>query len=521
AREQAALLLRTAAAGAVLLRNEGGLLPLSVPSLCRVAVLGAGAASARVQGGGSAEVFPPYVVSPLEGLRAAFGPGVEVVHAVGAPTSTGPAALRPAPIGTDDVRDPATGEPGVRARFLDAHGAELDSQHRRSGRLLWSPSEVPEGAAQVEVTARLRTEVAGRWQIGVAGTGRYALDVDGTTVFDGVIEMDTDDIAAVALAPPYEVVDVELAADQVVDLAVRHQVGTAVFGVSATLGAARPAVPEDEQMAAAVALARSADAVVVVVGTTSEIESEGFDRTTLALPGRQDELVRAVAAANPRTAVVVNSGGPVALPWYREVPAVLLSWFPGQECGHALADVLTGAVEPGGRLPTTWAATEGDGPVPTTVPTAGRLDYAEGLHVGHRGWLRAGAEPAAWFGHGLGYTTWRVGDVTAPPDVAPGEAVTVRARVANTGARRGAEVVQVYLSRPDSALDRPVRWLAGFARVEAGAGEEVDVEVEVPRRALEHWSAEQGAWATEPGEFRLHVGRSVVVVDAELTVSAT
>ncbi|CAM5257074.1 Thermostable beta-glucosidase B [Streptomyces microflavus] len=143
-----------------------------------------------------------------------------------------------------------------------------------------------------------------------------------------------------------------------------------------------------------------------VVGTTERVESEGFDRTDLKLPGHQDALVHAVAAVNPRTVVVVNSGSPVELPWRNEVAAVLLSWFPGQEAGHALADVLRGQEEPGGRLPTTWPVALADVPVSATTPTNGELPYTEGVFIGYRAWEKAGTAPAYAFGHGLGYTTW-------------------------------------------------------------------------------------------------------------------
>jgi beta-glucosidase len=252
---------------------------------------------------------------------------------------------------------------------------------------------------------------------------------------------------------------------------------------------------------------------VVVVGTTAEVESEGFDRTSLALPGRQDELVRRVAAANPRTVVVVNSGAPVLLPWADEVAAVLLSWFGGQEFGHALADVLLGDAEPGGRLPTTWPASE-EG-LPSTQPSDGVLTYTEGLFIGYRGYDRDGREPLFPFGHGAGYTSWSYESITVDCDPAggigpagPGTAVCVEVR--NTGARRGREVVQVYASRPDSEIERPAKWLAGFAAVEADPGETVNVGVLLPGRAFQHWS-EKG-WAIEAGTFALVAGSSSAVL---------
>ncbi|MET0816689.1 MAG: glycoside hydrolase family 3 C-terminal domain-containing protein, partial [Solirubrobacteraceae bacterium] len=202
------------------------------------------------------------------------------------------------------------------------------------------------------------------------------------------------------------------------------------------------------------------------------------------------ELVARVAAVNPRTVVVVNAGAPVLLPWAEDVAAILLAWFPGQEFGNALADVLTGAVEPGGRLPTTWPKSE-EG-LPSTTPQDGVLPYDEGLFVGYRAYERDGREPLFPFGHGLGYTTWEY--LAVEP---AGTHVTVRLR--NSGARRGREVVQVYASKPGSAVERPKRWLAGFAIVEADPGEEVAVDVTIAPRALAHWD---GGWTIEPGEFR-------------------
>ena len=257
-----------------------------------------------------------------------------------------------------------------------------------------------------------------------------------------------------------------------------------------------PRRPDDEELEHAVALAAAADVAVVVVGTTEEVESEGFDRDSLALPGRQDELVRRVAAANPRTVVVVNAGAPVLLPWAGEVAAVLLAWFPGQEFGNALADVLLGAAEPGGRLPTTWPESE-DG-LPSARPVDGVLTYEEGLLVGHRSG-RAGLFP---FGHGLGYTEWEY------LEAAPASETAVRVRLRNAGARRGREVVQLYASRSDGAVERPLRWLAGFAAVEADPGEEVSVDVDVPRRTLAHWDAGAHAFVVEPGTFAIAAGRS-------------
>jgi beta-glucosidase len=307
------------------------------------------------------------------------------------------------------------------------------------------------------------------------------------------------DVHQMFASPPQHSTTVPLVAGRRVDVRIRYRWPAEGFIFRVGLVVGPPTRAADEEIAHAVELARTSDVAVVVVGTSEDVESEGFDRTSLALPGRQDELVRAVAAVNPRTVVVVNAGSPVELPWRDEVSAVLVSWFPGMEFGNALADVLLGSVEPGGRLPTTWPTAMADVPVLGVAPTDGRLEYSEGLHIGHRAYLRTGTEPAFWFGYGLGYTTWEWESITA-------DATTAAVRLRNTGDRAGKQVVQVYASRPESAVERPARWLAGFAVVTAGPGEAVEVPVEISERALRHWDG--AGWVVEPGEFTLASGPS-------------
>ncbi|GHH88983.1 glycosyl hydrolase [Streptomyces sulfonofaciens] len=516
-----ALLRRAASAGTVLLRNTGAL-PLDPAGIRTLAVIGRHAASPRTQGGGSAEVFPDRVVTPLDGIRAALPPAARVLH------EPGPGlGAAPAPLDGRLARDPDTAEPGVRLRVLDAAGRVLHSEHRLCGRILEPP--VPPGARTVELSARLTPRPSGEWTFAVAGFGRMSLTVDGVPLVDGTFPRETDDPTGVHVRPPRRTGRLALAAGRPVTVVARRELAEDT-GRATILSAAPPPVDDTAALAAAVAAARAADAAVVVVGTTEESESEGLDRDGLELPGRQDELVRAVLAVQPRTVVCVNSGGPVALPWHTAAAALLLTWFPGGEGGHALADVLFGRTEPGGRLPTTWGAALADVPVHTTRPSPpGVLAYAEGLHIGYRAWLRSPAAPAYWFGHGLGYTTWAYEALStaggAAADGAAGtaegvrteatraeearaEEAVVRVRVRNTGPRPGREVVQLYLARPGSAVERPVRWLAGFAEAIAAPGETVTVRIPVAGRALRHWSSDERRWRVEPGVFTVLVGRS-------------
>jgi beta-glucosidase len=370
----------------------------------------------------------------------------------------------------------------------------------------------------VEVYTRVRADEDATYRIGASGVGPFRVTIAGDVRIDTRISLPPGaDPVEGMMRPPQESVPVPLRAGEQVEVVVRHQPESlGGFGDADTTMVTfqvnvAPEADDDAELEQAVALARDADVAVVVVGTTEEVESEGFDRTSLALPGRQDELVRRVLEVNPRTVVVVNSGAPVLLPWADDAPAILLTWFPGQEFGDALADVLLGATEPGGRLPVTWPATE-EG-LPATQPAEGTLTYDEGLFIGYRWYDRDGREPRYRFGHGLGYTTWEY--LSAEPDK-NGSAVTVRLR--NTGSRPGREVVQVYAARPDSEVERPLRWLVGFAAAGAGPGEEATVTVAVTERAYQHWDDTAHGWATEGGSFRLHIGPSSGVLPLELDV---
>jgi beta-glucosidase len=270
-------------------------------------------------------------------------------------------------------------------------------------------------------------------------------------------------------------------------------------------------VPADLQERA-VAAAAAADVAIVVVGLDNEWETEGRDRESLDLPGTQDELVTAVLAANPRTVVVVNAGMPVTMPWADDVPAVVQLWYPGQEGGHALADVLTGRVDASGRLPMTIPYALSDSPAAGFYPGVdGRMPYGEGLSIGYRGYEANGVAPRFAFGHGLSYTTFAYGEPALD-----GRTLTVA--VTNTGDRAGAEVVQLYVADEEASVPRPPKDLRGFAKVHLAAGERTTVSFTIDDRALAFWDAGESSWRVEPGRFRLLVGSASDAIRGEVVL---
>jgi beta-glucosidase len=256
--------------------------------------------------------------------------------------------------------------------------------------------------------------------------------------------------------------------------------------------------------ATAAGLARAADVAVVVVG---DFESEGADRSSLSLPGGQDALIAAVAAANPRTVVVLHAGAPVLMPWRDQVAAILAGWYPGGVEGETTAAVLFGARAPAGRLPITFPASETDGPAntPRRYPgVGGTVWYEEGLLVGHRWYDATGAQPLFPFGFGLSYSTFAYSDLKAPEKIAAGEPLLVEARVANTGTREGDEVVQVYLTFP-KLPGAPLRALRGFTRVHLKPGEQQTVRFTLKDRDLSQVSPD-GVHLVRTGRYGISVG---------------
>ena len=502
------LLRRAAAASFVLLRNERGALPIDPASVGSIALIGPNAVHPVIQGGGSAAVHPAHISAPDDALRAALAGQATVTVAPGCHTwETVP---EPPP---RSLTDPVTGEPGVRLEFRAADGRLLGAEHRASTVFAWWGDGLPGGIGwgedgTISLLATYRPEVSGPHLAGAAGVGRLTLTVDGTVAAAGDTPVPADPVQT--MTRPGEVTGVvDLTSGQPAQVRLDFLPSAHAEGPLAVRLGIVAAPDEEAALNHAAAAAAAAAVAVVVVGSAETTESEGFDRDTLRLPGRQDELVERVSTVNPRTVVVVNSGMPVLMPWAGQVAAVLYAWLPGQAIGDALADVLLGRAEPGGRLPVTMPAHEADAPVLRAVPQDGRLSYREGLLIGYRGYDAAGTSPRFAFGHGLGYTSWSYEALTAgQPELAAGAGLSLEVTVRNTGPRPGREVVQAYVAGPALGPGRPVRVLGGFGSVTAGPGETATVTLTLPARVFARYDEQAGRWDWPPGRFTITVGRS-------------
>jgi len=504
--EGAALVRRAAAESFVLLSNHG-ILPLVAADLLRVAVVGPNAATPCIQGGGAAHIDAPYAVSPFEGMRAALPASVEVVH------ESGP--------GIDLFLPPLTrmgltdleGQPGLTVEWWVGQepGGQPIARYNVPTSTLHMFGDLPGGVPQdnffARLSARFTPPVSGPYRIAMRGLGGQRFFVDGNLAAGDWDAPAGVDVPTALFEGKERGATFELEAGKPVLVTAEAHSVSQDPGLLA-LGCAAPTAVDT--MAAAVAAAASADVAIVVVGNDEAWESEGRDRKTVTLPGRQNELVERVAAANHNTIVVVNAGCPMHLPWADEVAAVIYAWLPGQEFGHALADVLLGVAEPGGRLPVTIARRAVDYPAYDLTPgPSDELQYREGLNIGYRAFDAAGVEPRYPFGHGLGYTTFDFESMElASEGRAPGEPLELRIRIRNTGSRPGKEVVQVYVADLESSVPRPLRELKGFSAVRLAPGEVAELSMALEDRDLAYWDTTNHSWRIEPGRFEVQVGRS-------------
>jgi beta-glucosidase len=503
------LIRRAGAEGTVLLQNHG-LLPLDPATISKIAVIGHNAKVAQIMGGGSAQLNPHYAVSPWQGLASVFGEE-RMVFAPGA---------------TNHRFEPRLDQ-RFDVEFFNNSDLSGEPVHRdvHDGGEIFLFGFVAPGITDTNVwSARYTTlyvpAATGEHRVGVAAAGLARVKIDGVVVADAwkgwkpgrtYFEEGSDEV----VGPTY----LEAGRSYKIELEFAKKKARTLDLAAARIGIGMPL--GDKAIAAAASAARSAEIAIVCIGRTGDWDTEGSDLQDIKLPGRQDELVAAVAKANPRTIVVLQTGGPVEMPWLDGVAAVLQAWYPGQEAGNAIADVLTGAAEPGGRLPQSFPVRWNDNPVHSQdreiyPGLSGKVRYEEGVFVGYRHYDRQGITPMFPFGFGLSYTSFELADLAIDDSkFDPDGAVSVYLTVTNTGMRPGSEVVQLYVGDEASSVPRPVKELKAFAKLHLKPGETRRLKLELKDRDFAFYSVEAKHWLVEPGSFTLMLGTSAA--DIKLT----
>jgi len=507
--------LQSAEESIVLLKNDGGLLPLETQRIHSIAVIGPDAYPAVISAGGSAEINSFAPVSFLTGLSDALGTSAKVTWSRGIKDLHDIFAAGGRQNSIFSIDEGGT-RPGLKQE--EFNGGDFTAQPDRVSEVRhldawggdgWAPS------GQGKLTFRWlgyytpKTGGAQRFFAAAVGPDAYRLYINDKLVLEQGSREGQHPQSA----------DIDLPAGQ--PAAVRFEYVPAAGRVRCGLGA----LPAQEMLEPEAAkLAAMADVAVVSVGFNPRLESEGFDRT-FRLPPGQDELIKAVLGANPHTVVVLTAGGSVdTSQWIDRTPALVQAWYGGSEAGRALASVLLGKVAPSGHLPISWERRIGDNPAVANydeAPGTRDANYREGIFLGYRHYDRSPTKPLFPFGFGLSYTSFSFSHLSVTPGEAKaGDPISVSFDVRNTGRRAGADVAQVYVGDPSASVPRPVKELKAFARVALAPGESRHVALTLDRRSLAYWDVASHDWKVDPGKFVIYVGDSSadVPLKAEFTV---
>jgi beta-glucosidase len=520
--EHRALIREAAAEGIVLLKNEDHVLPLSPSHLTSIAVIGPNARVAQIMGGGSAQVNAHYAITPFDGIVARARDDVSVRYEQGCTNHKLLPLL--------DVDLLLAGTQGTEHGFTveyfntsDLSGAPVWTEVSRTSELQWFgeyPHAVTPERFSVRCTGRFTPRETGAYTFDLISTGLSRLSIDGREVIDNWTQWTPGEAYfGMGSTEVQAVVTMEAGHEYLLTLEFARTETSLLVAVR--LGCLPP-LPENA-IERAVALAAASDVAILCVGTSGEWESEGFDRSDIVLPGKQDMLIERVAAANPHTIVVLNTGSPIAMPWLSSVAAVLQAWFPGQECGNAIADVLFGDITPSGKLPQTFPVRLEDNPSYLNFPGEnGKIYYGEGLFVGYRYYEKKKVAPLFPFGFGLSYTTFSYSHLRlSAPQIGPDDTLQVSVDVTNTGQRAGKEVVQLYIRDEQARLQRPEKELKAFAKVQLEPGERKMVTFSITRDALAYYDDLARAWVAEAGAFEALVGASSQDIRATATFTLT
>jgi beta-glucosidase len=484
----------------VLLANKNNVLPLESPKIKTIAVIGELARWPNVMGGGSSQVTPHYIISPLQGIRArADSSKIHVEFA------TGCFVHKQLPVMESDNLLSEDNKRGLTLRIFDNlefsdPPAYMDTTDRLNiGWFDKSVKKVNQERFSLTLDGAFLAKEAGLHTFSLSSIGQARFYMDGKVLIDN---WDSYIHGAEKTAQR------KIAAGQKVNVKVEYQCDGNRWWRSLRLGHLPPC--SENLMNEAVALAKQSDVAIIVAGLNSQWEAEGFDRVNMELPGEQNELIKRIAAVNPNTIVVLNAGSPVSMPWVRDVAGIVEQWYNSQECGNALADVLFGNANPSGKLPTTFPVRYEDNPAAINYPGEnGEVFYGEGLFVGYRYYDAKKLEPLFPFGHGLSYTTFEYSDLKLNKERFTEEnGLDVSLNVRNSGKRTGQEIIQLYVHDVRSNLRRPEKELKAFRKISLEAGEAKTVSFHLDREAFWYYDPAKGGWIVEPGEFEIILGAS-------------
>ncbi len=507
-KEDRDLIRKAASEAMVLLKNEN-VLPFNKSKLKSIAVIGPNAEKGQFIGGGSAVVKPHYVIHPLEGLKENLKDEVKVNDAKGCHIHKYLPAIEKALI-----KSPETGKEGFLVEFYagtDFGGEALESTIMKGGRF-WAltgfgvdvTSKMESPSLSVRFSSNLKPNISGDHIFELVSIGPARLKIDGEEVVDNWTSQEPGDaFFSYGSAPRRSSINLDQNKEYLLEIEYKWE------GRFPAIQIGMLAPDKEDLMAQAVNLAKTSDAVIMVVGTNSDWETEGSDRSTLDLPGRQNELIQKVVKENPNTVVVVNTGSPVSMPWLNDAKAILQSWFPGQEFGNALFDILFGEVNPSGKLTTTFPKRLEDTPAFEHYPGENlQMDYLEEIFVGYRWYDKKEIEPLFPFGFGLSYTQFEYSDLKIIPPKKEDSAIAFSFRVTNAGKMRGKEIAQCYVSVVNSSVERSFKELKCFSKIDLDSGKSELLNFELNERDLSYWNEDGGGWLIEPAEYKILVGSS-------------
>ncbi|KAJ6007445.1 hypothetical protein N7540_011421 [Penicillium herquei] len=507
-----ALLRRIASEAIVLLKNEGNILPLDKNK--KVAVIGPNAKIAAYCGGGSAALNPYYTVTPFQGISNSAAAGVEFSQGVYAHQML---PLLGKQMCTED------GKTGFKLSIFNEPPSTstrkpLEERHETDSMIIFMDYDHPDLQSiwYADAEGYFIPEESGLYDFGLTVHGTGKLFVDGKLVINNA-DKQRAGVSFFGSGTLEEIASLELKAGQKYQILTQWACGkTSTFRVPGVvdfghggfrIGACKQLSPQ-AGIEEAVRVAASMDQVILVAGLSGEWESEGEDRANMSLPPYTDELIEKVLKVNPNTVIVMQSGTPVEMPWINEAKAVLHTWYGGNETGNGLADVVFGDVNPSGKLPLTFPCKVKDNPTFFNFRSeGGRVLYGEDVYVGYRYYDGLEIEPLFPFGHGLSYTSFTLSDLNLNPESE--KMLQVNCKVRNTGSRKGAEVVQVYVVAVSPPIRRPTKELKEFRKItlEAGTEQEISIPLDIVR-ATSFWDEKSNSWCSYEGTYKIMVGTS-------------